>query len=169
MTLQHVSMSIPTPSFFLSFPPSMVNTEKMRVTVHDEVLPAALCQELAVEIKDSAGADPDAHELSLMHPVPSSVYQKLLSIVDGDQQVVPLASMEAMLVPARVSDQGVPLHQVGSSCWLASLSPFRLTPPRASLIPLSTLAVAGQMGSFGSLSCSTSGRRLLWRQARHAS
>jgi len=42
------------------------------------------------------------------------VYQKILSIVDGDQQGVPLVSMEAMLVPASVSAQGVPLHQVGS-------------------------------------------------------
>ena len=102
----------------------MGNTQKMRVTVHDEVLPAALCQELAVEIKDSAGADPDAHGLSLMHPVPSSLYQKILSIVDGDQQVVPLVSMEAMLVPARVSAQPVLLHQVGcGSWWSGTLNP----------------------------------------------
>ena len=118
----------------------MGNNKMTRVTVHDEVLPAALCQELAVEIKDSAGADPHAHEVSLVLPVPSSVYQKILSIVDGDQQGGLLVSMEAMLVPARVSAQGVPLHQVGSSCWLASLNPFRLTPPRASPFPLSTLA-----------------------------
>ena len=86
----------------------------MRVTVYDDVLPAALCHDLAVEIKDSAGADPNAHEVSLVLPVPSSVYQKILSIVDGDQQGGLLVSMEAMLVPARVSAQGVPLHQVGS-------------------------------------------------------
>ena len=100
----------------------------IRVTVYDEVLPVVLCQKLAVEIKGAAGADPDtAHKLSIMHPVPSSVYQKVLSILRGDQQVVPLqVPMESTLVPARVSSQGVPLHQVGSSCWLASLHPLTI-------------------------------------------
>ena len=97
------------------------------VTVYDEVLPVVLCQKLAVEIKGAAGADPDAHNLSIMHPVPPSVYQKILSILGGDQQVVPLhVPMEARLVPARVSSQGVPLHQVRSSCWLAGLHPLTI-------------------------------------------
>ena len=81
-------------------------------------------QKLAVEIKRVSGADPDAHKLSIMHPVPSSVYQTILSILRGDEQLVPLQfPMEARLVPARVSSQGVPLHQVRSSCWLAGLHP----------------------------------------------
>ncbi len=54
-----------------------------RVTVYDEVLPVVLGQKLTVEIKGAAGADPDAHNLSIMHPVPSSVYQKILSILGG--------------------------------------------------------------------------------------
>lgn len=102
-------------------------TPYTRVTVYDEVLPLVLCQKLAVEIKGVAGADPDAHKLSIMHPVPSSVYQTILSILGGDEQVVPLqVPMEARLVPARVSSQGVPLHQVRSSCWLAGLHPLTI-------------------------------------------
>lgn len=166
--------------------PRHARTPYARVTVYNEVLPVVLCQKLAVEIKGVAGADPDAHKPSIMHPVPSSVYQTIWSILGGDPQVVPLqVPMEARLVPARVSSQGVPLHQVRSSCWLASLHPLttnhdmllhfsyssfgRLTPPRLSLpsLPLS-LAVAGPLGSFWTLGC-TRGRRLLWRQARRAS
>jgi hypothetical protein len=71
------------------------------VMVNDEVLPVVLCQKLAGE--GVTGVDPDAHNLSIMHPVPHSVYQKILSILGGDQQVVPLqVPMEARLVPARV-------------------------------------------------------------------
>ena len=104
-------------------------TPYTRVTVYDEVLPVVLCQKLAVEIKGAAGVHPDAHKLSIMHPVPSSVYQTILSILGFDEQVVPLQvpiSMEARLVPARVSSQGVPLHQVRSSCWLAGLHPLTI-------------------------------------------
>ena len=108
--------------------PIPARTPSIRVTVYNEVLPVVLCQKLAVEIKGAAGADPDAaHKLSIMHPVPSSVHQKMLSILGGDQQVVPLqVPMESTLVPARVSSQSVPLHQVGSSCWLASLQPLTI-------------------------------------------
>ena len=107
--------------------PIHARTPYTRVTVYDEVLPLVLCQKLAVEIKGVAGADPDAHKLSIMHPVPSSVYQTILSILGGDEQVVPLqVPMEARLVPARVSSQGVPLHQVRSSCWLAGLHPLTI-------------------------------------------
>ena len=107
--------------------PIHARTPYTRVTVYNEVLPVVLCQKMVVEIKGVTGADPAAHKPSIMHPVPSSVYQTIWSILDGDPQVVPLqVPMEARLVPARVSSQGVPLHQVRSSCWLAGLHPLTI-------------------------------------------
>ena len=86
-----------------------------RVEVHNDVVAGPLCQQLVEEIMGSVEADYDNRELSRMLPVPLALYESILSIVQvgGDKQVP--RHQNAVLVPARVSAHGVPLHQVDSS------------------------------------------------------
>jgi hypothetical protein len=98
-----------------------------RVRVYDDVATVELCQQLLAEIKGSARGDPDTHdhELTLMVPVSSPFYVKILSMMQsgGGKQVVPREDwMETVLMPARVSAQPVLLHQVGCGSWWSGTS-----------------------------------------------
>ncbi len=85
-----------------------------RVSVYDDVVSVALGLQLVTELKGSAG---DKLELSRMVAVPSSLHEKIMSIMqaNGTDQVVPRqTSAETVLVPARVSSEGISPHQVCS-------------------------------------------------------
>jgi hypothetical protein len=100
----------------LLFPPDTCpRIMTSRVEVHNEVVAESLCQKLVEEIMGSVGADSAAREVSRMLPVPLALYENILSIVQvgGDKQVP--RQQNAVLVPARASAHGVPLHQVDSS------------------------------------------------------
>jgi hypothetical protein len=88
------------------------------VSVYDEVVSVALGLQLVTELKGSAG---EKLELSRMVPVPSSLHEKIMCIMQdsGTNQVVPrqtsTVQTDTVLVPARVSSEGISPHQVCSS------------------------------------------------------
>jgi hypothetical protein len=88
------------------------------VKVYDEVVSVALGLQLVTELKGSAG---EKLELSRMVPVPSSLHEKIMCIMQdsGTNQVVPrqtsTVQTDTVLVPARVSSEGISPHQVCSS------------------------------------------------------
>jgi hypothetical protein len=87
-----------------------------RVSVYDGVVSVAFGFKLVTEIKRLAG---DKLEMSHMLPVPSSLHEKIKSImqVDGTYQVMPRQdSKQTVLVPARITSQGISPHQVCSRC-----------------------------------------------------
>jgi hypothetical protein len=89
-----------------------------RVSVYDEVVSVALGLQLVTELQGSAGGK---RELSRMVAVPSSLQERIMSImqVSGTDQVVlrqtSTVQTETVLVPARVSSEGISPHQVCSS------------------------------------------------------
>ena len=89
-----------------------------RVQVHERVLAAEHCQELAAQLAGLAGDAVNTEaDLEMSLPVPNALYDAIMSVmrVGGAAPAALAPETNTVLVPAKISRKALPLHKVTQS------------------------------------------------------